>query len=147
MAAHHSTPLAVLDLLNSLLEAQSDSIFRFLEAGAPYMEQASASLVRPIRDMMKTSHTEAQELIALIQFLGGEGIAPRLRPQDQYLSYLSFKFLLPKLINEKHLTIERYQSAQTALASIDNVPPRVPALLARHLAQHQSDVAQLEQRA
>ena len=49
-------PVAVVDVLNSLLEAEQNSVFRFLGEGSPYLSRATAEIRRPLEQMVDTSH-------------------------------------------------------------------------------------------
>ena len=65
--------------------------------------------------MVAANDRHAGELADLIE-------SPRRRPrarvglsrEEQYLAFLSLKFLLPKLVDEKQLTIQRYENALAA---------------------------------
>ncbi len=50
---------------------------------------------------------------------------------------MSLKFLLPKLANEKQLTIERYENA---LRAIGDARLEVTGLLRAHIATHRRDL-------
>ncbi len=39
------------------------------------------------------------------------------RPEEQYLSFLSLKFLLPTLVNEKDLLLTRYENARKTISN------------------------------
>jgi len=132
---------AVVDALNSLLEAEMNSIFRFMEAGSPYLDRATAELRKPLSEMVAQSHRHAETLARTIDALGAVPLPRQLLPEEQYLSYLSFKFLLPKLIEAKKLMIRRYQNA---LAAIKDAPPEVLHLLRSQMAEHQADLETLE---
>jgi hypothetical protein len=70
-----------------------------------------------------------------------------LRRDEQFLAFLSLKFLLPKLVEEKRLELQRYENALRATKPFPNVPPEVPAVLNAHLAQLRAELASLEQAA
>src|SRR6185295_16051871 len=93
----------VVDALNSLLEAELDSIFRFMEEGSPYLGRASAEVRRPLHEMVQSSEQHSAELYAMIESLGGTPTPRSIRPEEQYLAFLSLKFLLPKLVDAKRL--------------------------------------------
>src|SRR5947208_16698725 len=103
-----SPPAAVIDALNSLLEAEQGSVFRFMGEGSPYLSRAAAEVRRPLAEMVTSTDRRAGELFSLIESLGGSPIPRGLRPEEQYLAFLSLKFLLPKLVTERELTIPRY---------------------------------------
>jgi hypothetical protein len=135
-----SAPVAVLDTLNSLLEAEMNSVFRFMGEGSPYLGRAGAEVRQPLNEMVQASHQNARELAELIESYGGHPIPRGLHPEDQYLAYLSLKFLLPKLVTEKKLMIERYENA---LSAIDQAG-EVQQLINRHLETHRSQLKILE---
>ena len=51
---------------------------------------------------------------------------------EQYLSYLSLKFLLPKLVMEKDLLLTRFENAQ---ATIGTAYPKVTQFLTRMVTE------------
>jgi hypothetical protein len=111
-----AAPAFVIDTINGLLEAELNSVFRFIKEGSPHVSRASADVRRPLMELNELSRRHARELANLIESLGGRP-APRQLPrmQDQYFAYLSLKFLLPKLVNEKQLMIQRYENAKRAI--------------------------------
>lgn len=128
-----SPPLAVVDALNSLLEAEQGSVFRFMGEGSPYLSRASADVRRPLQQMVEANQRHAANLARLIQRLGGEPMPRPVRMEEQYLAFLSLKFLLPKLVDEKSLIIQRYENARQGLRE---APPEVQRLLRAHQAEH-----------
>jgi hypothetical protein len=135
-------PVAILDVLNSLLEAELNSMFRFMGEGSPYLGRATAEVRRPLAEMVVADRRRAQELADLIESLG---VAPTpqvgIRSEEQYLAYLSLKFLLPRLVHEKKLQIERYENAARALAASDGT---VKAVLESHLVEMRGELTELE---
>ncbi|MGB7161015.1 MAG: hypothetical protein WBD40_23340 [Tepidisphaeraceae bacterium] len=131
-----AAPVAVIDVLNSLLEAELNSVFRFMDEGSPYLSRATVEVRRPLAEMVETNHRHAGELSDLIESLGGYPVPRSLRPEEQYLAFLSLKFLLPKLAQEKQLTIERYENALRAIgAGRDDVKRVLRSHIATHRAQ------------
>lgn len=133
-----TAPVAVIDALNSLLEAEQNSIFRFMEEGSPYLSRATVHLRQDVARMAAAHQRHAQELYELIDSLGGAPIPRGLAPEEQYLAYLSLKFLLPKLVEASALTIQRYDNALKAIRGIPNAPAQVTALLNRQQAEHRA---------
>ncbi len=131
-----SAPVAVIDALNGLLEAELNRVFRFMDEGSPYLSRATVEVKRPLEAMVETNHRHAGELAELIESLGGYPVPRSIRPEEQYLAFLSLKFLLPKLANEKRLTIERYENA---LRAIGNAPDGVRDVLRSHIDTHRRD--------
>src|SRR5206468_809263 len=139
-----SAPVAVVDALNSLLEAQQNSIIRFMGEGSPYLSRATAEVRRPLAEMLTNNLRRRRELHGLIEYLGGSPVPPRLQREEQYLAFLSLKFLLPKLVNSKRLVIQRYENAERAVGPDS---PEADDLLRRHLTEHRAELAVLEKAA
>jgi hypothetical protein len=135
------SPAAILDVLSGLLDAEQGSVFRFMQTGTPYLTRATLETQQQIASMAERSERHAAELAALIDQLGGAFRPEPVHPENQYLAYLSLKFLLPKLANAKRDVIERYENARRALR---DAPAEVTALLDAHLAAHRADLATLE---
>jgi hypothetical protein len=136
------TSAALLDALYGLLEAEEGSVFRFMQQGTPYLTRATVETRRQIETMADTSLRHAAELAELITQLGGTLRPAAVDPENQYLSYLSLQFLLPKLADAKRRTIERYENA---LRAVKEAPPEVIDLLKTHLDRHRKELATLEQ--
>jgi bacterioferritin (cytochrome b1) len=135
-------PVATIDALNSLLEAEYSSIFRFLGEGSPYVSRADADLRRRFQELIQTNQRHAGEIADLIVYLGGIPKTFGPGPDDQYLAYLSVKFLMPKLVEAKKLCVQRYMSI---VATLGNHPPdNVNEVLHRHLGELRAEVADLE---
>ena len=129
MRTMSNVPEAIIDTLNGLLEAEVNSVFCFVMNGSPYLSQATAELRHLMEEMSQVCMRHRKELAEMIESLGG---APRVRnhvpDEEQYLSYLSLKFLLPKLVVEKDLLLTRFENS---CATIDTNYPQVIALLER----------------
>src|SRR4051812_29079450 len=115
-------PVAIIDTLNGLLEAELGSIFRFMGEGYPYLNRATAEVRRPLQEIVGTIQPRAGEIAELIESLGGVPAPRNIQPEEQYLAFLSLKFLLPKLVNDKQLLITRYENA---LRAMKGAPPQV----------------------
>src|SRR5581483_10887081 len=98
-----ATPVALVDTLNALLEAEQSSIIRFMGEGYPYLNRANVEIRRPLQEMVATIDQRAARLASQIESLGGvPSFAPRgIDREEQYLAFLSLKFLLPKLVEAK----------------------------------------------
>jgi hypothetical protein len=132
-----SPSVAVIDALNSLIEAEVGSIFRFVGEGSPYLGRAGAEVRRPLQEMVERNDRHAAELAALVHRLGGEPAVPlAVRAEDQYLSYLSLKFLLPKLVDAKELMIQRYENVLRVVRG----QQEIREILERHLAEMRADL-------
>ena len=132
---------AILDVLSGLLDAEQGSVFRFMQTGTPYLTRATVETRQQIGAMADASVRHAAELAAMMEALGGTFRPEPVHPENQYLAYLSLKFLLPKLAEAKRTTIERYENALRALRGAS---PEVLALLDAQLAEHRADLAVLE---
>src|SRR5665213_189491 len=100
--------IAIIDALNSLLEAEVQSIFHFVGKNSPLLERAGAEVRQPLDEMVHHLDQHAQEVSHLIRHLGGRpSTPPAPKAEDQYLSFLSLRFLLPKLVDAKELMIQR----------------------------------------
>ena len=136
---------AVIDALNGLLEAELNSVFRFMGEGSPYLSRATADVRRPLAEMVATSDRHAAELSDLIESLGGYPLPRSLRPEEQYLAFLSLKFLLTKLADEKRLMIRRYENALRSMGK--EASPEIVRVLNGHIATHQGQLQILDKAA
>jgi hypothetical protein len=140
-----SAPVAIIDALSALLDSEAHSVFRFMGEGSPYLSRATAEVRRPLQQMVETNQRHVSELAGLIDRLGGVPmLMPGVSPEEQFLAFLSLKFLLPKLVDEKKLTIRRYDNT---IASLRDAPPEVLAVLAAHNAEHREQLKILEKSA
>lgn len=134
--------MLIIDALNSLLEAEWDSLFRFVGQSAPYLTRATVVLRQQLDRMAAANEQNAQALFQMVESLGGEPAGRSLEPREQYLAYLSLPFLLTKLIDAQLLLIRRYENARRALGK--SAPPQVLTLLEAHLAAHREELAVLK---
>src|SRR2546421_1041396 len=141
-----SPPAATIDVLNGLLEAEVASVFRFMGEGYPYLNRATAEVKRPLQEMVLTIEPRVLRLAELIEHLGGvPSCTPRgIDREEQYLAFLSLKFLLPKLVDAKMLLIQRYENAIRALKGADR---RALAVVQSLLLEHKSQLATLNRAA
>lgn len=139
-AAIMPVSLAVLDILNGLLEGEQGSVFRFLGNGAPYVSRASAALRKPLQHGIDVNARFALELALLIEDLGGNPSPRVIKLEEQYLAYLSASFLLPKLIGNKQSTVRRYENA---LKAIGETEARITEMLEAHLDEHRRQLQML----
>src|SRR5687767_2430988 len=85
-----SAPVAVVDTLNSLLEAELNSAFRFMGEGSPHLSRATADVRRPLAEMVVAEQRRAARLAHAIEALGGvPNPQPAIRDEEQFLAYLS----------------------------------------------------------
>lgn len=137
-------PHAAVDILNSLLEAEQESLFRFMTEGSPYLGRAGAEMKRTLAYVAEADHRRAGEIWRLIERLGGEPRARRPQPAEALLAYLSIAFLLPKLIEAKELLLERYRNAAAAMKK-DHPPEAAAELVRTHLSEHATELEMLRQ--
>jgi hypothetical protein len=137
-------PQAIVDVLNSLLEAEQESLFRFMSDGSPYLGRASVDVRKAVNYVAAADHRRSGELYRMIEDLGGEPRPPRLQPAEQFLAFLSIKFILPKLVDAKDLLMQRYRNA---VAAVGKVPGPPADLLKRHLSEHAGEMEILQQAA
>jgi hypothetical protein len=135
------TTAALLDVLYGLFEAEEGSLFRFMREGSPYLTRATVETRREIETMAETSVRHAAEIAALIEQFGGSIGLAAVHPGNQYLSYLSLKFLIPKLADAKRRMLERYENA---LRALKDAPVEVLDLLKRHIDEHRRELTSLE---
>ena len=139
-----SPPVAVVDALNSLLEAEQNSVFRFMGDGSPYLSRATADVRRPLQEMVEANKRHVAALGTTVQRLGGYPAPRAVRSEEQYLAFLSLKFLLPKLVDEKALIIQRYENA---LRQVPDAPPQVIQLVRAQQAEHRQHLEILKKAA
>ncbi len=144
-----SPPAALVDTLNSLLEAEQSSIFRFMGEGYPYLNRATVDVRRALQEMVATIDRRAAMLAGQIESLGGvPNFGPRgVDREEQYLAFLSLKFLLPKLVEAKHQMIERYENALKSIRGDEDGAVDMKSLLTALLEEHQSQLKTLEETA
>ncbi|HZK82326.1 MAG TPA: hypothetical protein VFC46_14690 [Humisphaera sp.] len=136
--------IAIIDALNSLLEAEVQSIFHFVGKNSPLLERAGAEVRQPLDEMVHHLDQHAQEVSHLIRHLGGRpSTPPAPKAEDQYLSFLSLRFLLPKLVDAKELMIQRYQNALQVVAANSEVLE----VLKRHIEEMEADLKVLKKTA
>jgi bacterioferritin (cytochrome b1) len=140
-----TAPAAVIDALNGLLEAELNSVFRFMGEGSPYLSRANSEIRRPLTEMVNAGQRRAMELADSIDRLGGIPVPRSIQPEEQYLAFLTLKFLLPKLADAKKLIIRRYENAIRAIQAAAS--PEVLAMLRRHVAEMQSELQLIEKAA
>lgn len=128
---------AVVDTLNSLLEAEANSIFHLVGAGSPYLKDAPADLRTSLEDMRQRLDAHERELIHFIRAMGGEeSSTPPPKAEDQYLSFLSLRFLIPKLTEAMELMIQRHDNGMKLVAS----DKPAAEMLRRHVTEMQTDL-------
>jgi hypothetical protein len=138
-------PEAIIDTLNGLLEAEVNSVFCFVMKSSPYLGEATPEVRQLMVQMDSLCGQHRRELAQLIESLGG---VPRVRnrvpDEEQYLSYLSLKFLLPKLVLEKDLLLTRFENAR---ATIGDTFPQVTSFLTRVVTEQRHHLESLKRAA
>jgi hypothetical protein len=141
MIASTLTTASLLDVLSGLLEGEQASLFRFMNEGTPYLTRATVDVKRTVNGVAQTNLLHCAHLTRAIEELGGVTLPPRAGGEEQYLAYLSLKFLLPRLAQDKRESIERYENA---LKSLAGAPDDVRRLLESHLATHRRQLQLLQ---
>jgi hypothetical protein len=113
--------------------------------GSPYLSGATAAVRKPLAEMVEASTRRAHQLYDLIESLGGSPVPRGLRSEEQYLAFLSLKFLLPKLVHEKQLAIKRVENAIGGVRVVPEKPPEVMQVLESQRAELQGELSALEQ--
>jgi hypothetical protein len=140
-----NAPANVIDALNSLLEAELSSAFRMIEGDFPYLSRANAELRKTIAELLQLSDRNARELADLIDSLGGVVIPHNfIQREGQYLAYLSLKFLLPKLVAERELALDRYKNTRLFIGAGQ---PEATAVLDHIIAEQEQCLAVLRKAA
>ncbi len=140
-----TSPQALIDTLNSLLEAELNSVFRFLEDGTPYLNRAAVEVRQPLNEMIAATRRRSGDLYALIESLGGVPVTRSLQNEEQYLAFLSLQFLLPKLVEAEELMVTRYQGAIRSIGTA--AAPEAMELLQQLESEHNTQLATLKQAA
>jgi hypothetical protein len=135
------TTASLLDVLGGVLEGEQGSLFRFMSEGTPYLTRATVETRRLVNDIARTNLRHCGQLTRVIEDLGGVTRPPRPSAEDQYLAYLSLKFLIPRLAQDKRESIERYENA---LKSLAGAPDNIRNLLESHLNTHGAQLQQLQ---
>ena len=127
---------ALVDILNSLIEAEETSIFRLMGDDSPYLQEANPEVRKALQEEMEASHRHAAELADCVRRLGAEAaVSPSARPSEPMLEFISLRFLLPKLVEEKERLIRYYLNA---LQALPDDAPEIETSLRRHLGNHEA---------
>ena len=132
--------VAIVDTLVSLFEAERASVFRLMGEGSPFVTNAPPRVRETLLAMKEANVRHVAALAGAIRTLDGPPPRPDV-PPEPYLNYLSLKFLLPKLADEKELLIQRYENALRAMP--EDAPREVVDLLRSQDAEHKRDVETL----
>jgi bacterioferritin (cytochrome b1) len=130
----------LIEVLNGLLAIELNSIFRFAEGCAPYPD-AARGLRSALHEMAETGVDHARDLHELIESLGGTPVPRSVRGEEQYMAFLSLKFMLPKLIAAKQQAMARYTRALELAA---DAPSAAKSMLQAHLERHRMQLAVLK---
>jgi hypothetical protein len=135
-------PALVLDTLQSPARSRAGQHLPLHARGHALPHPGHARHPQPDRTDGRRQRPPRRRPAELITSLGGLLRPESVHPANQYLSFLTLKFLLPKLADAKRNTIERYENALRALPL---APPEVMRVLNAHLADHRADLATLEE--
>lgn len=139
-----STMMTAIDpviVLNELLDEELNSPIRYIETSMPYVEPELSHLREPLKQMLTAGQQRVVELISQIQALDGEPVAYRSQAEEQYLAFLSLKFLLPMLIEWKTKAIHLHERALTL-----DIDSPLREMITRHLQLHQRELGALSQK-
>jgi len=137
-----SAPAQVVDVLGELLDAERNNVIRFMGEGSPHLSRATAEIRAPLQEMVNANARHVRDLGETIIALGGNpSPMPPIVSEEQYLAFLSLKFLLPKLVHAEKLTIQRYENALGALA---DASAEVRRLVESQLAEHRQQLQTLQ---
>lgn len=78
------------------------------------------------------------ELATAIDRLGGLPLPRNIQPEEQYLAFLTLKFLLPKLLESKELTVKRYENT---IAALGGASSNILDMLKSQLVEHREHAA------
>lgn len=129
-----------VDVLIALLAGEQAGLFHFMSEADPHIDRASASLRRPLQQMIAQSRRHEAELTGVIAEMGGTSPPVPVNMEYQYLAFLTLDYLLPKLREAKLASIHRYTDAVKRLDGGDGM---VEAMLLAHLNDHRRDLALL----
>lgn len=130
-----------VDVLADLLQSEQSNAFHFLTGADPYIHPALAELRRPLAQMSQNTLRREGELTDFLIELGSTPRPPAVSPEFQYFAYLAIDFLLPKLVEAKGQSINRYTAVLQLIGLSD---PPLAQLLMSHLDQHREELAALE---
>ena len=140
-----NSPTAIVDALESLHEAEQGSVFRLLGDDSPFVTSAPEDVRAPLRRLHDVNRRHSHELAGAIRRLGGTPRARAAREpsgEESYLKFLSLRFLVPKLLHEKELMLERYNNALRALPK--TAPADIADLLRQQVAEQSANVDDLQ---
>lgn len=133
MAARTARSSISFEWLNELLDIEMYGSLATLLRSDPYVDPPLAQFYAQLRPIAEQASSRAAALSVLIQDLGGAPAERPARVGEQYLSFLSLRFVLPGLLAHAELDVRRYEEALRALAP---ARPAVERLLQSHLAEH-----------
>jgi hypothetical protein len=134
--AHQSDIAAVLQ---RLLVSEQRGAFHFLSAADPYVSRATPHFKRALQRMIADTLRREGELAALLEDIAADVPISAVNPEHQYMAFLSFDYLLPKLREDKERSARQYESAATALGGSG----LAAEIVARHLQEHRAELEAL----
>ena len=129
----------VAGVLQHLLIGQQRSALHFLAAADPYVGRASSQLKRKLQQMIASTLRREGELAALLEEMGADVPISGTNPEHQYMAFLSFDYLLPKLREDKARSVSQYEAAAAELG----VGGVAADSVARQLEEHRAELAAL----
>lgn len=132
-----AAPPAVVDVLTTLLDAEQESPFRLAVDGSPYLGRAEPEVKAALAYIAAADDRRAGALWRLIERLGGDPRHRRLQSAEQFVGFLSIRFLMPKLVEAKLRLLQHYRDAIAALAAD---PSPADAVVRAHLSEHAAEM-------
>ncbi len=128
------------DLLRRLFAIEQGSLFRFMEARWSYLDKAHARYRQPLMEMVQSSRSNSAALAECIVAAGGAIGRTPVDMSEQYLAFLSFDFLIPKLIEAQQAAVVAYEQVLKSAKLFD---AKTRSLLEGNLAGHRAQLAML----
>ncbi len=136
-----TVPVSVVDALQSILEAESTSIFRLMTGDHAHVVRLPQATREALTSILFSTERRMRELNEFIEAVAGRPPTPAEPSDEAHLRHLSPKFFLPKLIEEKKLLIERLENAAPTLRAVQ----QAGALVRSHLHEHLVELEDLIQ--
>jgi len=130
------TDIRAVAVLNDLLAAENRSLAPRLFESTVFVSRFDIDAHRLVQRMNRAAREHAASLTSLILDLGGEPNPLRLDVSTADLHFLELHAVLPRLIDDQSRVVRAYSRAGASLAHA----PRVAAVVARFLAEHQQSL-------
>ena len=111
----------------------------FLANADPYVARASSRLKRTLQRMIADTLRREGELAALLEEMGADVPIGGTSAEHQYMAFLSFDYLLPRLREDKERSVRQYEAAAEALRAAGPAAQ----IVTQHLKEHRAELAAL----